>query len=93
VERSRHLSISRTFLGRKGMRNLGLPTRVLPWYPAVALPFNLSRQLRARLLPGGLDWQARRGRAEQEAFLREVSGRDPVVVGAAAQKHFHERAA
>ena len=37
-EHARHLSVSRFFLGRAGMRNLGLPEHVLPWYPLLRAP-------------------------------------------------------
>lgn len=84
-DRARHLSISRLFLGAASMRNLGLPTHVLPWYPLLNLPFCLARHLGSHLLPGGKARAARTGRRAQEAFLRLLSGGEAAVVGAAAQ--------
>ena len=84
-DRARHLSISRLFLGRTGMRNLGFPAGVLPWYPLLKAPLNLSWHLSSRLLPGGKTLAARLGRREQERFLELLSGKQPAVVGQAAQ--------
>lgn len=83
-DRARHLSISRLFLGRTGMRNLGLSEWTLPWYPLLNLPLNLSRHLRSRLTPGGKARAAREGRRAQEAFLQLLSGEEQAVVGHAA---------
>lgn len=49
-----HLSIVRLFVGRQGMRDLGLPARVMPWYPVVFAPLNFVWCGVNRLLPGGL---------------------------------------
>jgi hypothetical protein len=88
IDRSKHLSISRLFLGRRGMRNLGLPEGVLPWYPLLVMPFNLGYHLVTRLLPGGKAHAARRGRRAQERFLALLSGEHAAVVGAmAAEAH------
>lgn len=87
IDRSRHLSISRAFLGLRGLRNLGLPTNVLPWYPVLNLPVSLSHHLLSRCLPGGQARSAARGRAAQERFLALLSGQAPAVVGEAAPRH------
>lgn len=81
IDRSKHLSISRAFLGRRGMRNLGLPSGVLPWYPLLNFPRTLVRHGLSRLLPGGLRRAQQRGRAEQEAFIALLSGERGVVIG------------
>lgn len=73
-ERELHLSISRLFLGRGGMRNLGLPPNRLPWYPLLNLPRNLSRHLRSRLTRASQTRAALRGRLAQEAFLARLGG-------------------
>lgn len=73
VERSMHLSIAWAFLGGEAMRKLGLPKRVLPWYPLLSIPVNLARHTVAALLPGGRTRQARRGRAAQEAYVRGLT--------------------
>ncbi len=82
--RALHLSVTRAFLGRKGMRNLGLPENTLPWYPVVNFPFFLGRQIISRLVPKGLEWQARAGRRAQDEFLRLLTGALPAHVGQAA---------
>lgn len=83
-DRARHLSISRAFLGREGMRNIGFPAYVLPWYPLMRLPLNLGWHLSSLLLPGGKARAARVGRRHQERFLEELCGNLPAVVGQAA---------
>lgn len=80
-ERSKHLSISRLFLGRRGMQQLGLPTGTLPWYPLAVAPWNLARHLAARVLPGGKARAAQSGRRAQEGFLRLLSGETVAVIG------------
>lgn len=85
VERSRHLSISRAFLGRRAMRQLGLPDQVLPWYPVLNFPRALARHVVSRVLPGGKARAAERGRTEQEAFLRLLCGERGPVIGESAR--------
>jgi hypothetical protein len=80
IERSRHLSISRAFLGREAMERLGLPA-VLPWYPVAAFPLNLLRHAVSRVVPGGLVRAERMGRAAQEAEARSYILDRPAVVG------------
>lgn len=89
IDRSKHLSISRLFLGRRGMRHLGLPDGVLPWYPLVVMPFNLGYHLVTRLVPGGRARAATRGRRAQERFLALLSGDQAPVVGAMAASPVH----
>lgn len=81
LERSKHLSISRLFLGQRGMRQLGLPARVLPWYPLLMLPVNLTRHVASRVVPGGKSRAASSGRRAQERFLALLSGKEAAVVG------------
>lgn len=73
-DRQVHLSIIRLFIGRHGMRELGLPTGVLPWYPLVFAPGNAAVQTLIRLLPGGKAWLTRRGRAAQQSMLTILFG-------------------
>lgn len=82
--RAKHLSIARGFLGRRGMRALGLPDGVLPWYPLLTAPPRLAIHLLLRALPGGRALLIRRGLAAQQAYLRVLFGRDPATVGAAS---------
>ncbi|WP_046315482.1 oxygenase MpaB family protein [Mycobacterium sp. UM_Kg1] len=84
IARAQHLSLTSSFLGSGTMRKLGLPTSVLPWYPLVRLPVNLARSVAAVTLPGGLDRAARRGRREQEAFMRTLMGTGDTTIGASA---------
>ncbi|TNC91991.1 MAG: hypothetical protein CSH36_06840 [Thalassolituus sp.] len=69
-----HLSIIRLFIGSEGMRVLGLPGWVVPWYPMVFTPCNFLAQSVIRLFPGGRDWLARRGRRAQEEMLTILFG-------------------
>lgn len=80
VERSLHLSIAWAFLGGDAMRKLGLPGRVLPWYPALTIPVSLVRHTAARLVPGGRARLARRGRAAQEAYVRGLTPQQHAAV-------------
>jgi hypothetical protein len=71
-EHARHLSIQRAYLGRASMKALGLPTSVLPWYPLVSVPLVALWHLGHRLVPGGRDRLAQRGRAAQLRALSAV---------------------
>ena len=77
--------MSRFFLGKQGMKNLGLPTSTLPWYPLLRAPLNLGRHLAARLVPGGLDRMEKKGKAQIRAVLAQMSGEHVAKVGEAAQ--------
>ncbi|MFD4439916.1 oxygenase MpaB family protein [Nocardia sp. NPDC058519] len=81
---AQHLSVTGTFLGRRAMRALGLPTVIVPWYPALRIPTNLVRSA-TRLLPGGLDRAATRGAREQDRFMRVLVSAGPTVGAAAAR--------
>ena len=72
IERAMHLSIHRLFLCNESMRDLGLPTAVLPWYPALRLPVHLVRHHLLRLVPGGRQSLITQGRAEQQAYLAQL---------------------
>lgn len=69
-----HLSITSGFNGPRGMRRLGLPAYMPPWYPVLRIPFNLTRTGLARLLPGGADRIARAGYSQQQAFIDTLIG-------------------
>lgn len=70
-----HLSVSRYFLGKKQMRQLGLPDNVLPWFPLLTLPPRLLSYSTHRLLPGLRDVQQRRGRQAQLDILAATFGK------------------
>ena len=91
-QHARHLSVSRFFLGRSGMRNLGLPENVLPWYPLLRAPPNLLWHLSLWLVPGGRRWQARRGRQATMEFVRSMIDAQPAQIGQAA-RHITDAAA
>jgi hypothetical protein len=84
-EQARHLSVTRLFVGGRGMQALGLPPFVLPWYPLMSAPFTLAWHGLHRLLPGGRRRLARAGRQAQEYILQlhfgmlkpEVGGLNP----------------
>lgn len=74
MERARHLSIVRLFVGREGMHDLGLPTATLPWYPVLTVPWVGLWHRLVRLAPGGRGWLARRGRHMQDTYLAILFG-------------------
>jgi ER-bound oxygenase mpaB/B'/Rubber oxygenase, catalytic domain len=73
-ERAVHLSICRAFLGAESMQSLGLPSNILPWFPAVRAPSNWLWHRANRALPGGRERLARWGRNAQLTQLRYVFG-------------------
>ncbi|WP_309045026.1 oxygenase MpaB family protein [Marinobacter sediminicola] len=75
-ERQVHLSMTRLFVGGKGMEALGLPKLTLPWYPAVFAPLNAAWTTGHRILPGGRNRLMRRGRKAQRNQLQTLFGED-----------------
>ncbi len=75
--RAKHLSIARAFVGAEGMRDLGLPTRVLPWYPLLTIPPRLVGHAAARLLPRGRERLMERGLRAQSSYLNVLFGNAP----------------
>ena len=74
-EKHVHLSIVRLFVGRQGMKDLGLPTWVLPWYPVVFSPLNATWSALNRLTPNGSKRLSRLGRQAQEHQLKTLFGK------------------
>lgn len=74
--RAKHLSIARAFVGREGMRDLGLPEHVLPWYPLMTIPPRALAHVAARVLPGGRDALMERGLRAQSDYLKVLFGKD-----------------
>ena len=72
-EHARHLSLDALFLGRAGMRALGLPF-ALPWYPLASAPVRAAWHLAHRLLPGGRSRLVGSGRAAQTGYLPILFG-------------------
>jgi hypothetical protein len=86
-EKAKHLSICRYFLGIRGMRALGLPLSVLPWYPLMAVPFTALRHRLMRLLPGGRQALVRQGRAAQQDYLAVLFGSGEPDIARLPQPH------
>lgn len=72
--RALHLSLVRTFVGTKGMRALGLPVSVLPWYPLLSFTPRLLWHVAHRLVPGGRDRLVRQGLEVQSDYLNVLFG-------------------
>ncbi|WP_043112715.1 oxygenase MpaB family protein [Solimonas flava] len=81
--RAKHLSIARSFIGARGMRALGLPEGVWPWYPLLSAPPRLLAHLGWRAWPGGRERLIRRGLAAQQDYLRVLFGRERPALAAA----------
>lgn len=80
-ERARHLSVTRLFVGSRGMQALGLPSHVIPWYPLLSAPFTLGWHTLHRLIPGASERLRRTGRKAQEEILHLHFGMlDPEVI-------------
>lgn len=73
VNRARHLSLVRWFVGADGMRRLGLPV-ALPWYPVMLLGPLALGSLVCQAVPPLARWWRARARARQEAYLRILMG-------------------
>lgn len=69
-ESARHLSVTRLLVGARGMRALGLPSGVIPWYPLLSAPFTFLFHVACRLVPGGRLWAQRYGRRVQERLTQ-----------------------
>jgi hypothetical protein len=89
---AQQLSITRAFIGRRAMRQLGLPTYVLPWYPALRIPVNLVRSSASIALPGGRDRAARAGLRQQRAFLTTLIGPKAVAAIGDSANYVHQAA-
>jgi hypothetical protein len=81
---AQQLSITRAYMGKRAMRQLGLPTYVPPWYPALRIPINLVRTGTSIALPGGRERAARAGHREQRHFLKTLIGVDSAAIGDSA---------
>lgn len=76
LNKARHLSLVRWFVGTSGMRALGLPA-TLPWYPLLMMVPLALRTTMTHLLPGGLAAGAKRGRDVQRRYLPVLLGERP----------------
>lgn len=75
-EKQVHLSIIRLFVGWRGMKDLGLPTWTLPWYPILFAPVNALWCAANRLMPNGSKRLVRLGREAQLQQLKTLFGDD-----------------
>ncbi len=75
-ERQVHLSLVRWFVGRRGMKALGLPASTLPWYPLLFTPVNTLWCALHRLVPGGRARLQHAGRKAQQNQLQTLFGQD-----------------
>ncbi|TAK95679.1 MAG: DUF2236 domain-containing protein [Aquabacterium sp.] len=73
LNKARHLSLVRWFVGRSGMDNLGLPAAI-PWYPAMMMLPLLLRSTLLHAVPGLAPTWARRSRAKQRRYLDVLLG-------------------
>lgn len=76
-----HLSVSRFFLGKQKMRQLGLPDDILPWFPLLTAVPRFVSYVGARALPPLRERQRREGRAAQVEALRQMFGDHAPQVG------------
>lgn len=72
---SKHLSITRYFLGKRGMQDLGLTTKVFPWYPPLVFGFNAAKSMLYYTLPNLRDYFVTQGRKQQQGNLLELKQR------------------
>lgn len=71
----KHLSITRYFLGRQAVADLGLPTSILPWYPPLIFGANVAKSVLYHALPRWRDYFVTQGRKQQESNLMELKQR------------------
>lgn len=72
-----HLSISRYFLGRKKMQQLGLPTDVTAWFPLLSTPLRFIHYSGRRVVPALRSQLEQQGRHAQQNALAAVFGAKP----------------
>jgi hypothetical protein len=77
----RHLSVSRYFLGKKKMHQLGLPDDVLPWFPVLTAVPRCVSYLAQRAIPALCARHGARGRAAQVSDLKRMFGDSARRVG------------
>lgn len=76
-----HLSVSRYFLGKQKMAQLGLPDDVSPWFPLLTAVPRLASYSVQRLLPPLREQQQRQGRQAQLQTLAAMFGEQDQHVG------------
>ena len=81
LNRARHLSLARLFVGRAGMQRLGLPTS-LPWYPLLSFLPRLGWHGLHTLTPALQDRLVERGGRQQVSYLRVLFGQHAPTLAA-----------
>lgn len=76
-----HLSVSRFFLGKQKMQQLGLPDDILPWFPVITAVPRLVTYLGQKAVPALRKRQQEQGRAAQLETLRQMFGDHAQAVG------------
>lgn len=76
-----HLSVSRYFLGKKKMTQLGLPEDITPWFPLLTALPRLAHYSLHRVLPPLRQKQQQQGRAAQLQALAAMFGDQSQKVG------------
>lgn len=82
-----HLSVSRFFLGKQKMQQLGLPDDELPWFPLLTIAPRLVNYLGHRMVPPLYKRAQAQGRAAQVNVLRQMFGDHAQQVGAQRDQH------
>lgn len=78
MEQLKHLSTTRMFVGRRGMKQLGLPTWVPPVYPLACIPLNALKLRLVSKIPGQRSRQERKGTIAREELVRiHFAGAEP----------------
>jgi hypothetical protein len=88
--RAKHLSIARMYLGADTLKALGMPHRVLPWYPVLTIGPRLLWHGLHRLVPGGRGRLVERGLAEQLSAIPAVFGPNHPRIAATHVMQAHE---
>ena len=76
-----HLSVSRYFLGKKKMGQLGLPEDISAWYPLLTAAPRFAQYMTQKSVPVLRARQQRIGRAQQKETLRQMFGKSEQAVG------------
>ena len=77
IEKQIHLSMTRLAVGQRGMKALGLPPYILPWYPLLYAPLNMTYCLLALAIPALKNIKGKIGRYRQLQQLKVGFGAQP----------------